>query len=293
MKGKNMSFDPKTNKFPYPEFTDKHYLKVKKNDGTVFDGNYPYIDTSKKFLFGQFLIRILLRLIVFPLARIRLGLKIVGRENLKKHRDVIKNGVISCANHVHMWDYIAVMRAICPSKPYILAWAPNIRGESGKMIRLVGGIPIPENDLRGTFTYINAIKNMLNGGGWLHIYSEGAMWEYYKPIRPFKRGVGFFATLCDKPIIPIGFSYREPGWIRKHIFGQIALLTVSIGEPIFPDGSLATREREDDLTKRAHEAVCRLAGIDPAENLYPPIFDDSRRIDYYTDTYGVGYKGSH
>ena len=32
-------FDPRTNKFPYPIDTDKHYLVVKKNDGTVFDEN--------------------------------------------------------------------------------------------------------------------------------------------------------------------------------------------------------------------------------------------------------------
>ena len=37
-------FDPKTNKFPYTELTDKHYLQVKKNNGLVFDENYPYID---------------------------------------------------------------------------------------------------------------------------------------------------------------------------------------------------------------------------------------------------------
>ena len=36
-------FDPKTDKFPYPILTDGHYLKIKKDDGTVFDEDYPYI----------------------------------------------------------------------------------------------------------------------------------------------------------------------------------------------------------------------------------------------------------
>ena len=288
-----MYFDPKTNKFPYPVETDKHYLVVKKNDGTVFDKDYPYVDTSKKFMFIQTMSRILMRLIVFPLVKIRLGLKIVGRDNLKKYRDVIKKGVISCANHVHMWDYLSIMCAIRPIRPHILSWAPNISGENGKMIRLVGGIPIPEGSAHATFAYLNAVKEMLAGGGWLHIYAEGSMWEYYAPVRPFKRGLGFFATLCDKPIIPIGFSYREPGWVRKHIFHQIAKFTLTIGEPIFPDEALEKRDREEDLTRRAHAAVCRLCGIEPSENIYPPIFENSHRIDYYTDTYGVGYKGSH
>ena len=42
-------YDPKTDKYPYPEQTDQHYLKVKKNDGTVFDKDYPYVDNSKPF----------------------------------------------------------------------------------------------------------------------------------------------------------------------------------------------------------------------------------------------------
>ena len=35
-------FDPKTNKYPYTELTDKHYLHVKKKNGLVFDEKYPY-----------------------------------------------------------------------------------------------------------------------------------------------------------------------------------------------------------------------------------------------------------
>ena len=45
--------------------------------------------------------------------------------------------------------------------------------------------------------------------------------------------------------------------------------------------SLPLLERERDLTVRCHEAVCRLAGIDPAENIYPPVYENSRRVDYY------------
>ena len=289
-----MRFDPKTNKFPYPMETDKHYLEVHMDRGIVFDTEYPYIDRSKAFRFKQSMVRLLLNVLVFPLCRIRLGLRIEGRENLKKHRAVLENGVVSIANHVHMWDYIAVMRAIRPFRSNLLSWAPNINGENGTLIRMVGGIPIPDSNIAATKTYLKAIRDLLqNEHGWLHVYPEGSMWEYYAPIRPFKRGAAHIACDTDKPILPLGFSYREPGWIRKKIFHQIATFTVRIGEPIFPDSTLNPKEREKDLIKRSHDAVCRLAGIDPKDNLYPPIFDNSRRIDYYTDTYGVGYKGSH
>jgi 1-acyl-sn-glycerol-3-phosphate acyltransferase len=289
-----MMFDPKTDRFPYPPETDKHYLKVHMDRGIVFDTEYPYIDRSKGFLFRQGVVRFLLNAFVFRIAAIRMGLKIEGRENIRKYKDILKNGVVSVANHVHMWDYIAVMTAIRPFRSNLLAWAPNVNGENGTLIRMVGGIPIPEGNTAATKTYLKVMRDLLqNRHGWLHIYAEGSMWEYYRPVRPFKRGAAHIACDSDKPILPLGFSYREPGWIRKHIFRQIATFTLHVGEPLFPNKELNAKEREKDLLIRSHEAVCRLVGIDPEENLYPAVFDNSKRIDYYTTTYGVGYKGSH
>lgn len=288
-----MSFDPKTNKFPYPENTCEHYLKVKKDDGTIFDEKYSYVDASEKFTKKRKLFYCLLRLIVFPLTKIRLGLKVVGKENLKKYSDVIDKGIISVTNHVHLWDYLAIMTTIKPRRPYVISWANNIRGENGKNMRLVGGIPIPDNSYRGTVAFLNSIHKTLDNGGWLQVYAEGSMWEYYKPIRPFKDGAAKFAINFDKPILPMAFSYRKPSWIRRIIFRQIACFTLNIGEPIYTNNNLEKIQQKDDLLKRTHDAVCILSGVEPDENIYDYKYMDSKRIDYYTDTYGVGYKGSH
>ncbi len=287
-------FDPKTNKFPYPMDTGEHYLKVKKNNGLVFDTKYPYVDNSKKMKRGQWWMRVLLNTIVFPLDRIRLGLRIKGRENLKKYKDVIDKGIISVSNHIHMWDYITTMRVVRPNKPYVLVWDKNVRGENSKIIRLTRGIPVPTEDPAASKEYLRqVIKLITEDHGWLHIYAEGTMWEFYAPIRPFKRGASYIALKCDKPIIPIAYSYRKPNWIRRVIFRQIACITATIGEPIYKDDSLTGKAQEMDLTRRVHAKVCELAGIKPEENIYDAIYNDSKRIDYYTDTYGVGYKGSH
>lgn len=273
-------FDPKTKKFPYPLDTASHYIILKKDDGTVFDRNYPYLDKSPKMKFKQALMRLGLYTLAFPIMRIRLGLKIKGRENLKKHKKELENGVITCCNHVHFWDYIAVMRALVPHRTNLLAWDKNVRGENAALIRMVGGIPIPIGDIHATIAFRKALEEVLQHG-WLHIYSEGSMWEYYQPIRPFKTGTAYLACKLDKPVLPLAFSYREPGFIRKKIFRQIALFTLTIGEPLYQDKNLPQRERETDLTVRLHGEVCRLAGIDPKENIYPPVYNDSRRVDYY------------
>lgn len=273
-----MFYDPDTNKYPYPENTDGHYLVVKKDRGIVFDANYPYIDESKTFKRGRALVRFLLKTVVFPMARIKMGLKIEGKENLKKYAEVLYGGAVTCSNHVHMWDYIAVMKALYPIKPYVLSWAKNVNGENGRMIRYVGGIPIPENNFAATKAYLKAVCKMLGSGGVLHVCPEGSMWEYYAHVRPFKKGAAYIACKTDKPVIPMGFSFRKPSFLRR-LFGQAATITLNIGEPLYRDKDLPFKAQVEDLTVRMHRAVCDLAGIAPNECIYPPVFNGQKRAD--------------
>ena len=289
-------FDPKTNKFPYTEYTDEHYLTIKKDNGNVYDENFPYIDKSFWFRFVRFWARIVILLIVFPMTYIRLGLKINGRKILKKNKVLLKKGAISVCNHIHMWDFLGVMSATHLIRwPQILVWEKNMSGESAGCVKIVGGIPIPTNNMRGFAKFARTTIDHVKNGGWLHMCAEGSMWEYYAPIRPFKDGAAYFAYKTDRPLIPMAYSYREVGWIRKHIFKQIAKLTLNIGEPLYIDKSLPQDEAIKKLTIEAHEKCCELAGWKKGENPYPPLYykETSKRIDYYTKEYGVGYKGSH
>ena len=219
------------------------------------------------------------------MTRIKLGLKIKGRSIIRKNKKLFKQGIISCSNHINMWDYLGVICAIKPFKPYTIVWAPNVSGESGKLVRLVNGIPIPEGDLAASYAFNKAIVELLRDKQWLHVYPEGSMWEYYAQIRPFKKGAAHFAVKYDLPVLPMGYSYRKPGWIRKKIFKQSAKLTLTIGEPLYINKDLPKEEWETDLIKRMHKAVCDLAHVE--NNLYEPIYNNSKRIDYYTTEYGI------
>ena len=272
-------FDPHSTKYHYPEYTDQHYLVVKKNNGAVFDENYPFIDRSSSFKFKQFWVRFLLNLIVFPMCVPYMGLRIKNRKNLKKYKDALKDGAITVSNHVHMWDYIAIHKAIRRRKPHVVVWAPNVRGESGTLVRMMGGIPIPDNDLGGKVAFNKAIEDSLAKGEWLQIYAEGSMWECYPYIRPFHTGAASLACRLNKPILPMGFSFRKPSWIRKHIFRQEVAITLKVGEPLYKDDSLPEQEQRIDLTKRVHRAVCLLSDVDPETNPYPAIFNNTKRLD--------------
>jgi len=285
-----MPYDPQPTQYLFPKKTDQHYLPLKYQKNIVFDENYPYVDKS----FGHRLIsgfmRFLTVIAAFPLMRIRCLLKVKGRKNIRKYRKVFKNGVVSVSNHVFIWDFIAVMYAVRPFRPWIPAWDKNMRGENRILIRYSRGIPLPTESHRATAAFARAIDKLLSEEKqWVHICAEGSMWEYYMPIRPFKKGSFTFAVRNNVPVLPIGFSYRKPKGLQK-LFWKRPLLTLHIGEPIYPDASLNKVAAADKLAREAHAAVCRLVGIEPEENIYEPVFANSDRIDYYTDTYDVKKK---
>lgn len=103
------------------------------------------------------------------------------------------------------------------------------------------------------------------------------MWEFYSHIRPFKIGAASFAVKAHKPIIPMAFTYRKPGRIRRKVFKQLALFDLHIGNPLFANEELNRTQQIEDLTIRCHQEVCKLAGI--KNNIYPPIYNHSKRID--------------
>ncbi len=265
----------------YPEFTDGHIRPINDAQEMAFDKNYPYVNYSKKAKRSRRLARFLLRTMIFPMSYIKLGLKIRGKENLKKNKKLLKEGAISISNHINMWDYIAIMNAIKPFKPWVLVLKENVASKKdGKSVRMVGGIPIPENDYEASVAQLRAVKKLINDGGWLHIYPEGSMWEHYRYIRPFKKGTASIAKMVNKPVVPIAFSYRKPGWIRRKIFHQVALLNLCVGEPIFVNKELPSMEQENDLLKRCHDAVVDLAGLTNEDNRYEAIYKNSKRIDF-------------
>ena len=272
------NFDPKSKRYPYCEYTDNHYLKFKKQKDITIDKNYPFIDNSIKFKFQNHLLRLLLVTIGYLIVKIRLGLKVIGKENIKKNKKLLKNGVISISNHVHMMDYMAINYGIDPFSPNVLVWDKNVKGESSWFVRHVGGIPIPDGDVLASKAFFKSIKNLLGSGGWLHIYAEGSMWELYRYIRPFKKGASQIAYMAQKPILPMAFSYRKPGFIRRKIFKQEALFTLNIGELIIPNFSDTSSISKDNITKKCHQEICNLAGI--KDNIYDAIYNNSKRIDY-------------
>jgi 1-acyl-sn-glycerol-3-phosphate acyltransferase len=265
--------------YVYPDRSDEHMISVKRVREIKFDVNYNYYDKTIWNKFKRGVLWVLLNTIVFPLCTCLHGLKIEGKENFKKNKHLFKNGGISICNHVFLWDYLCVLKAIRPNLQYLIAWKDNLEGPSGPLIRLVGGIPVPTNDIRAMMKFNAAISDVLNDGKWLHVFPEGSMWYFYPDIRPFKQTVFKLAVKHNKAIIPMGYSYREPKGLFK-IWKRRPCVTLNIGEPIFPNESLPVAERINELQKVCYIKVQELVGIKPGD----PTYNENQDIDTYQKT---------
>lgn len=265
--------------YNYPERSDEHMLVVPHLVDTHYDENYRYYNKSFLYKLGRGCLWLLLLIVVFPVCRIAHGLRIYGKKNIRRNRKLLKNGAVTICNHVFMWDYICVMRAIFPHLEYMIAWKTNFEGPNRNFIKWVGGIPVPTDSIRSMASFSKAIDAVLDDGRWLHCYPEGSMWYYYPDIRPFKKGVFKYAVKHNKPVIPIGLSFRPRRGLFK-LFGKTPCVDMHIGEPIMPDSSLPYSEGTEKLLKESYKVVQGLVGINPGD----PTYNENLKIEEYKKT---------
>ena len=109
--------------YKYPERSDEHMITVKHLRDTHFDENYQYLEKGFWHKVKRAVLSVVLHLVGFPVATIRHGLKIYGREKLKKYKDLFKDGAITVANHVLMWDYLCILKE-CEHRRQIQEYRP-------------------------------------------------------------------------------------------------------------------------------------------------------------------------
>jgi 1-acyl-sn-glycerol-3-phosphate acyltransferase len=257
----------------YPAEPDGRMVKFKIVHDIKIDENYQFLDKSLRFK----IMRPLTYLVIFGLgpimSRLRYDFKIEGRKNLRKYRELLKNGAMTVCNHVQRWDFIYVMNAVRYRMVYFPVWKEQLRGPDKNLIRQAGGIPIPDNiqmmkQFNRAFDEIRAKKK------WIHAFPESSRFDWFQPIRPFKKGVFTMAFRYNLPVLPMAISWRPPRRfaldnIVRSLKAQKKLpaITLRVGEPLLFDESLGRKEAVQKMRKDCHEAVVRLAGI--TNNPYP------------------------
>jgi 1-acyl-sn-glycerol-3-phosphate acyltransferase len=258
----------------YPEKPDDHMVPLIVKRDVVVDENYPFLDKSFKFQFVRYFINFVIFTLVFLFSPFMYGLKVEGRKNLRKHKKLFKNGAMTASNHVCRWDFLFIMNCVRYRTMYFPAWKEHLKGPDGWLIRASGGIPVP-SDIKTMKCFNNAFDEIHEKKKWIHVFPESCRFDFFVPIRPFKKGVFSMAQRYNLPVIPIAFSYRPPGFpiglvnFFRALKGgkQLPMVTARIGEPILLDPNLGRKEAIQKLRKDCHEAIVRLAGI--TNNPYP------------------------
>ena len=253
--------------YQYPEKCDAHMIDVKHLRDVTLDTNYPYLQKSFFFKCQRALLHFC-QYTVLPLVMwARHGLHIHGKEKLKQHKDLFKDGLLTISNHVFMWDYICIMVALRPRLGYFPAWKTNMEGPNGPLIRMAGGIPIPTENYRSMVKFKEAMEEVFYKGDWMHFFPEGSMWFYYPDIRPLKKAVFKYAVNYDRPILPITFTFRPRKGLWK-LLGKSPLVDLNIGDPIFYDKKLPKLEAVKKLQQDAYHIMQGMAGIHPGDPTY-------------------------
>lgn len=236
--------------------------------------DYPYVDDSLNFKIRNL---IFVPLLVHVFLRIKLrivdGLRIKGRHILKQYKKEFANGVITVGNHCHRLDAPSILLATkAPLDIRIPMFAPNFGTKDGWYMKTVGGIPIPTKDGIAAMKAFNAAFDEFHRRGyWIHVFPETKRWDYYKPLRPFRKGAFTWAYKYNMPILPCVITYRERTGLYK-LTGKTPLIQVEIGEPVFPDTTHPRAAETERLRTATHEQMCRMAGI--THNTWPIVVDD-------------------
>ena len=265
--------------YTYPDRSDAHMLTLKTTHPIHLDKDYDYMPHGFWFRVKRFLVAILLHVVVFPLTHLTHGLRIYGRENLRRHKKELKNGAITVSNHVFMWDYLCVQKAIRPHISYFPAWKTNFESGFQPFMRILGGMPIPEGDIHAMAAFKQGMDKVVETGKWLHVFPEGSLWNFYPDIRPLKPAVFMYAAKYQKPMIAISMSFRpRKGW--RKIFGKGPFVDLHIAEPMYADPSLPVRAAADELRARVYRKMQEMNGILPGD----PTYNEDQNIDHYQKT---------
>ena len=200
------------------------------------------------------LLNMTLRTVVYCVGpiilRLFLGLRVCGRENIKK----LPRGGITVCNHVHILDCVMVAchmnsRRICIPTLEANYRIPLLR----HLIRILGGIPIPDRTKPFKNMY-TALERYIKKGHLVHIYPEAVLYPGYNGIRDFKRGAFLLAYDCNVPVIPYVIRFAPPTGLRA-LFCKKAVPVLHVLEPVYPDVKQKKKTESLRLMNLVHEKM--------------------------------------
>ena len=230
--------------------------------GFSFDSTYPYIDKSPKFRFNWAVGFFVLWFGAALINKLKFGLKIEGKKNLRPYKDKLKKGALAISNHVYRMDAVCVNMALRPFRRFIIPmYSRHFNGKDVWFLRYVGGIPVAETR-DGMRKFDEAMDYYHEKGRWALVFPEAVRWDFYPLLRPFRKGAFTLAHKWDCPVVPCFITCRKRTGIHK-LFGNEddPLLTVHVCEPVLPDMTLDRKRDSERMISICRERMEKAGGI--------------------------------
>lgn len=188
------------------------------------------------------------RTFILLVLRLFFRLKVRGKEHLPPH-----GPYIVAATH-RSWADAFLIEAALPlePRPYFLADKTSVEQTAFRrwMLRLFGGvIPIVRGRRVGDDSALGAATRVLEGGGVLGIFPEGAVAAPEGELLPVQRGVAHLALRTQAPVVPVAISGTKELYLGKE-------LTVEFGPAFVPRaGAGAVGARTTAVTEQVEAAL--------------------------------------
>lgn len=223
-----------------------------KNRNKTFERAY-----AKKNIFVRFFGALTYQLMVFLLFfynKVYLGLKVVGRKNLKAARKQ-KRGVVSVSNHIHTMDCSMMSTVLMPSNVIFTTIEQNFNIPVARWF-LVGAGAVPIHmTIAGIRHFTEFTSDKLQHKHVVHFYPEGNLTKYEEDMADFKRGAFYAAATASSPVVPVVFVMRKPRGLYKLIRRGKPCFTAHVLPALEPDASLGRNAATQDLTERTQKLM--------------------------------------
>lgn len=207
----------------------EHEFKTIKAKEVNLKKDYTFFIQNPIYKFFSFLLVRLIKLVALRLyGQLFRGLRIKNKKNLKYLKD---GRYVLVSNHIHMFDAVWIGSLLSPRRSYVTMLQSNLGLPIvGKILRLAGGIPIPETK-ENMVNFLDELKIELSKKTPVMVLPEAALKPGHVGIRKFLSGAFRFAVDSDAKILPFVYVYVRPKGIKK-LYRKTPYLHMHILEPI-------------------------------------------------------------
>ena len=214
----------------------------------IIDGDYTYVDPSRRWRFLRFLTY---RLIAMPAGF--LYCKAYHRAAFRNRRllkQVRGQGFFVYGNHTQQGaDPFLPTLTLFPRSVYIIVHPDNVSMPVlGKVTPYLGALPLP-SDRKAMLNFREAIRTRVRQGNVVMVYPEAHIWPYCTWIRDFPPTSMKFPVELDAPSFAMTTTYHY----RR--FSKRPRTVTWLDGPFYPNPELPPRARAKALRDQIYEAM--------------------------------------